>query len=411
VGFVAVGGDAFLNPSPGGSSPASVHQRARGNSVHSIHSIAEATQPLTPPESYSSEPVIRKRSTPTPSVEDSNGETEFGTLQSELDFSKLFSGAEREDDVLGYSPHNTDSGIAAAAAVHGVFPNHGHSFPEFHGLENIFEEAVAPQDGSMTDLFRDSMDPMTPTEEYIIPQAPPTHFRERRGTSDEDVSGQSLMHSLNRNTAATAAFNIDDSTRDWILQDLSASHPRDLILGFCLPNSTTLQRYLDSYFHSFHKNLPILHHATFYPKGTKALLLLAVCCIGAQHCLEKRRARYLYEWTKRFVAVEDVKWKHVEANRTAWLVRTKILLGFFGIWSAERDLINDAVAEQGSFARVSSLIRIFYQTNFDRYSFSALPKRYFSARKRFHCNNQPGATGLISSRSSAPVTESTSFNH
>jgi len=355
MGFAAVGGDVFLSLSPGSSSPASVHhQRTEGDSVPSTYSITEATQPLTPPETYP-EQISRKRNTPRPPVEDRNGELEFGALRDELDFSEFFSGTEREDDALGSSPHNTGGGLMVAAAVHNVFPNHGHSFPEFHGLEDILEEATASQDGSMTDLFHGSMDDMTPADEYVIPQTLRSPFRKRRRTTASDVSSQSLLHSANRSaiSAAPAACSIDDSTREWILQDLSPSHPCDLMMGFCLPNSTTLQRYLDSYFSSFHKNFPILHLATFYPKGTKAHLLLAVCCIGAQHCFEKRRARYLYEWTKRFVAVEDVKWKRVEADRKAWLMRTRILLGFFEIWSAEKELISDLVAEQGSFAGVT----------------------------------------------------------
>jgi hypothetical protein len=337
--------DCFASPSP--TSPVHVEHYTRRSSVFSNH---DGMQPLTPPVSDSSGDAIRKRGV-SPVIAE-NGNMNFGEMQNDMDFSILFpTNDSKDDDTLGSSPLGQNFFPSVTAVMHDAFPDHEQQFPEFGTLDNILEGASS-HDGSMTDLFHDAVvDGMTPIEEFIIPQAPPTRLRDRRETGASDTSDHSFISSMAQKPAPS--FVIDDSTRDWIIQDLAASHPRDLINSFCLPSSHSLQRYLDSYFNSFHKNFPILHLPTFYPKGTKALLLLSVCCIGAQYCLEKRRARYLFEWTKRFLAIEDVKWKRVEVERKAWLLRSKILLGFFGIWSAERELVSDALAEQGSYAGVS----------------------------------------------------------
>jgi hypothetical protein len=349
------GNDCYAVLSPEASSPGSVRHYDRRSS---LLSIPEVVQPLTPPSSDSSDHTLLGDVKMMENI--SSGEMEIGELQGELDFSILFPDVDDEkrksEDACspmeqghGSTPIKTDP--------YSMFADHVHHFPEFHGLDHILEQH-SPED-SIGNLFHDVVmdgrySGLSPAEEFIIPQAPSTRLRNRRKTDASEASNQSFSTSLSHKHIS--GFIIDESTREWILSDLSASHPRDLLTGFCLPNSTTLQRYLDSYFNCFHKNFPILHLPTFHLKGTKALLLLAVCCIGAQYCLEKRRARYLFEWTKRFIAVEDVKWKRVEVERKAWLVRSKLLLGFFGIWSAEREVIQDTISEQGWYSNVSPKI-------------------------------------------------------
>jgi len=343
------GNDYFSNISPETSSPGSIQQQERRCS---LLSIPEGIEPPTPPESDLSDHGLRTDNRA--ADEEGSGDMEFGGLPNDLDLSILFPDVDsRPNSEDGCSP--MEPGFPPVSpGVHNIFAARSHHFTEFQGLDHILEGS-AP-DSSMGGFFQDVVDDgrysgMTPMEEFILPQSPLTRQRERRGTTGSEASHQTFSKSLSQKLAA--GFIIDEATREWILQDLSISHPRHLLTDFCLPNSTTLQRYLDSYFNSFHNNFPILHLPTFHLKGTKALLLLAVCCIGAQYCLEKRRARYLFEWTKRFLAIEDVRWKRVEVERKAWLVRSKLLLGFFGIWSAERELVSDVVSEQGWFAGVS----------------------------------------------------------
>ncbi|KAF8242484.1 hypothetical protein K440DRAFT_120725 [Wilcoxina mikolae CBS 423.85] len=339
------GNDYFSSISPETSSPGSVQQNARRGS---LLSIPEGIEPPTPPESDLSDHGLRIDNRA--ADEEGSGDIELGELPSDIDFSILFPNVNsKPNSEDGCSP--MEPGFPSVSPdVHNIFGARSHHFAEFQGFNRILEDAPQEMGGLFQDVVVDGryQSGMAPVEEFILPQSPLTRQRERRGTAGSEASNQSFSKSLSQKPAT--GFIIDYATREWILQDLSVSHPRDLLTDFCLPNSTTLQRYLDSYFNSFHKNFPILHLPTFHLKGTKALLLLAVCCIGAQYCLEKRRARYLFEWTKRFLAIEDVRWKRVEVERKAWLVRSKLLLGFFGIWSAERELVSDVISEQGWFA-------------------------------------------------------------
>ncbi|KAA8912028.1 fungal-specific transcription factor domain-containing protein [Sphaerosporella brunnea] len=330
--------ECFVDLSP--ISPTEIQADARRSSVFSSH---DGAQPLTPPESDSSDHTVRNRTT-SPLLSENN-KMDFGGMQTDMDFSIFFQAGDSKDDgALGSEGLGQSLFASVTAAINGTFSESEQQFAGFEPLDGIREE-TSPQDSSMTDLFREAaVDGMTPIEEFIIPQTPVTAMRERTSKT----SNYPFVSSMAK--TQTPSVVIDDATRDWIMQDLAASHPRELLNTFCLPNARALQRYLDSYFKSFHKTFPILHMPTFYPKGTKALLLLSVCCIGAQYCLEKRRARYLFEWTKRFLTIEDVKWKRVEVERKTWLVRSKLLLGFFGIWGAERELVADALAEQGSYA-------------------------------------------------------------
>jgi hypothetical protein len=328
-----------LSPAPSGQ----IEQHDRRSSIISNH---EGAQPLTPPVSDSSDYAPQRwASSP---VIDENGDVGFA----DTNFTTLFPTIEMtDDDALASSPLGLDVFSSAISAIHCSFAELATQFPEFYTLDNILGD-VSTQDSSITGLFQDvGADGMAPIEEFHLSQAPSTRLRGRRETDASDSSNHSFVSSLAQKRAPSIL--IDETTRDWLMQDMAASYPLDLLNGFSLPNSHALQRYLDSYFASFHKNFPILHLPTFYPKGTKALLLLSVCCIGAQYCLEKRRARYLFDWTKRFLIFEDVKWRRVQVEGKAWLIRSKILLGFFGIWSAERELVSDALTEQSSLAGVS----------------------------------------------------------
>jgi hypothetical protein len=340
------GSERFLSLSP--APPGQPEHHGRRSSIFSNH---EGSQPLTPPVSDSCD-YASQRMANSPVI-GNNGDVDSGAT----DFSFLFPTIEitADDNALASSPLSQDVFSSPSGPIHGAFPELDTQFPEVYTFDKTLTDA-STQASPMTGILHDFVvDGSVLNEEFHIPQAPSTRLRERRETSASDISSISFISSMAPKQAPS--FFVDEATRDWIMQDLAASLPRDLLNGFCLPNSHALQRYLDSYFNSFHKNFPILHRPTFYPKGTKALLLLSVCCIGAQYCLEKRRARHLFEWTKRLLIVEDVKWKRVEVERKTWLIRSKILLGFFGIWSAERELVSDALAEQGSYAGVSPFPR------------------------------------------------------
>ncbi|TGZ79042.1 hypothetical protein EX30DRAFT_373371 [Ascodesmis nigricans] len=138
-------------------------------------------------------------------------------------------------------------------------------------------------------------------------------------------------------------------TREAIMADLETSGvPLELLSGFQIPSNQTLATYIESYFSTFHRHWPMLHKETFTSQPQKACLALAVCIIGAQYCLEKKRARYLYEWTKRILAVEEVRWRRSGIQERAWVNAARLLVGSYGLWSGESAIVQDAISEAGT---------------------------------------------------------------
>lgn len=143
-------------------------------------------------------------------------------------------------------------------------------------------------------------------------------------------------------------------TREAIMADLETSGiPMELLSGFQIPSNATLSSYIESYFSNFHGRYPILHKSTFTSQPQKACLALSVCIVGAQFCLEKKMAKYLYEWTKRILAVEEVRWRRAGIVDRAWVNLARLLVGFYGLWSGNSEVVQEAIAEAGSLGSVS----------------------------------------------------------
>ncbi|KAI5776940.1 hypothetical protein EDC01DRAFT_432804 [Geopyxis carbonaria] len=271
----------------------------------SLVSLSEnAATPLTPPCSDSSEHVSRHGRIAAHPEPAGQAQMEFDVIDPDL-------------DVLSFLPaEDTGMGVGATPNYEDIFNSHVEEMNMITGAGTVVESP-----GSMSSLLGE-----------VFTEQPPTVHRERRESTAAEVSADL------------------EAARTRLLQSLGTSLPPDLLAGFRLPPGTTLQRYIESYFNRPHRHIPILHPPTFSLGTERPCLVLAVCCIGAQYCLEKRRARYLYEWTKRFLAVEEVRWRRAGVPEKGWLVGSRLLLGFFAIFSSEKELVVEAISEVGWFA-------------------------------------------------------------
>jgi hypothetical protein len=195
----------------------------------------------------------------------------------------------------------------------------------------------------------------SPSLDDLFP-TPPTTATTSRGRRMTDSSQDTIGHSpsfLGQNSNSVVVFT--ESNRTLLQRDLELTLPHQVLSDFCLPSCGLLQQYLDSYFASFHRHLPILHVPTFERYLDSSLLVLAVCCIGAQQCQEKRRARYLFDWTKRFLSFKEKRLKGCDAVGKEIIVKARLLAAVYAVWSAEEELLVEALAEVGWLGAVSFL--------------------------------------------------------
>jgi hypothetical protein len=81
-----------------------------------------------------------------------------------------------------------------------------------------------------------------------------------------------------------------------------------------LPTRRALERFISLFFDCFHPHFPIMHVPTFNPGTVQSIsyflavvdvvpLLLSICCVGAMYCMERDKARTLWEQSRRIVDV------------------------------------------------------------------------------------------------------------
>jgi hypothetical protein len=95
-----------------------------------------------------------------------------------------------------------------------------------------------------------------------------------------------------------------------------------------LPSRSTLTRYIQAYFRTFHKHQPFLHEPSWSPITAPVPLVLAVCANGALYSLERDVAIRLHG------AALAMLGTHEEG---LWALQTKMLLIAFSAWDGDSE--------------------------------------------------------------------------
>lgn len=137
----------------------------------------------------------------------------------------------------------------------------------------------------------------------------------------------------------SAGFNTPqvytDEERNVILDSIRASDAsRAIPESFRLPNLSSLNRYLSTYFNLFYHHLPFLHPNSFEPTNVSPALLLAALSIGALYAFDQEQAFSLHVGSKILVD-QFLQNKEDFSSRKCplWAMQSSLLNIIFASWS------------------------------------------------------------------------------
>ncbi|KAM5354806.1 hypothetical protein ACJ41O_001452 [Fusarium nematophilum] len=174
--------------------------------------------------------------------------------------------------------------------------------------------------------------------------------------SDFNASTQSDLPLLRRNGCRPSSVPVlDDIAYSSICNGL-VEHLTIANDSVVVPPHRSCQRFLSSYFASFHSHFPIIHMQSLRPAMAPSPLILAMCSIGALYRLDRRRARQLYDTAS--AAIETVAPTFEDGDEALvedyplWYVQSRLLLTFYAVMSGERDIVLDSMRENGFYTLV-----------------------------------------------------------
>ncbi|KAI0180860.1 fungal-specific transcription factor domain-containing protein [Hypoxylon sp. FL1284] len=128
-----------------------------------------------------------------------------------------------------------------------------------------------------------------------------------------------------------------DEERNMILDNIRAQDSEHAIPeGFRVPNLSSLNRYLATYFGLFHHHLPFLHPASFNATEVSPALLLAVLSIGALYAFDQDQA-YLLHIGSKVLVNQFLQNKENFSSRKCplWTMQSSLLNMIFASWSGD----------------------------------------------------------------------------
>ncbi|RYP03261.1 hypothetical protein DL764_005254 [Monosporascus ibericus] len=128
-----------------------------------------------------------------------------------------------------------------------------------------------------------------------------------------------------------------DDERNMILDNIRAHDTEHAIPeGFRVPNLSSLNRYLATYFGLFHHHLPFLHPASFKVTEVSPSLLMAVLSIGALYAFDQDQAYMLHIGSKVLVS-QFLQNKENFSSRKCplWTMQSSLLNMIFASWSGD----------------------------------------------------------------------------
>lgn len=129
-----------------------------------------------------------------------------------------------------------------------------------------------------------------------------------------------------------------DMERDIIVDKIREldSHERAIPEGFRVPNLSSLNRYLNTYFGHFHHHMPFLHPGSFEPTQTDSALLLAVLSIGALYSFDTEAAYTLHIGSKILVNMFLQNKENFSSRKCPlWTMQSSLLNMIFASWSGD----------------------------------------------------------------------------
>ncbi|KAI1772474.1 fungal-specific transcription factor domain-containing protein [Hypoxylon cercidicola] len=151
----------------------------------------------------------------------------------------------------------------------------------------------------------------------------------------------SAMNTAANPPQASAGFKApqvhSDEERNLILDNIRAQDSeRAIPEGFRVPNLSSLNRYLATYFGLFHHHLPFLHPASFNATEVSPALLLAVLSIGALYAFDQDQA-YLLHIGSKVLVNQFLQNKENFSSRKCplWTMQSSLLNMIFASWSGD----------------------------------------------------------------------------
>lgn len=186
---------------------------------------------------------------------------------------------------------------------------------------------------------------LVPALQAMIDSLPPTASATPRQMSPHESAITPQGHENHRQPTKTAGqYHIakapqvlNEEQRVTILDNIrSADSERALVENFRLPNLTSLNRYLSTYFTLFHHHLPFLHPASFRPTKVSPPLLLAALSIGALYAFDQEQAYMLHIGSKLLVS-QFLQNKENFSSRKCplWSMQSTLLNMVFASWSGD----------------------------------------------------------------------------
>ncbi|CAK7202420.1 hypothetical protein SEUCBS139899_005143 [Sporothrix eucalyptigena] len=128
-----------------------------------------------------------------------------------------------------------------------------------------------------------------------------------------------------------------DDERNIILDNIRNGDTEHAIPeGFRVPNISSINRYLSTYFGLFHHHLPFLNPSSFSPTQTSPPLLLSVLSIGALYAFDLEQAYILHIGSKVMVN-QFLQHKENFSSRKCplWTMQSSLLNMIFASWSGD----------------------------------------------------------------------------
>ncbi|KAF2267663.1 hypothetical protein CC78DRAFT_456731 [Lojkania enalia] len=135
-------------------------------------------------------------------------------------------------------------------------------------------------------------------------------------------------------------FTITEKIHWKICEDARSRWPIEDSADALLPTVTELGRFFSGYVECFHPHFPILHLRSMDLTETPSPLIFAICSIGAQYRLDRRRAKNLF-------ALAGTMSAH---PAPLWIMQTRVLLSLSGIFSGKTSVVLRTVENLGLFA-------------------------------------------------------------
>ncbi|KAF9879087.1 zinc finger protein [Colletotrichum karsti] len=154
-----------------------------------------------------------------------------------------------------------------------------------------------------------------------------------------------------------------EKMRAHCIKDMTLHLTPERLGDFKMPDTSCLQKCLNSYIESFHVHFPFLHLATLDLETAPSPLTLSICAVGALHRLDRKLAASLYLIAERVLGIMELDGlQNCPALLQDWsrprdmppsgsapltVAQARLILVFFAAFSGEPQLIRQALIDCG----------------------------------------------------------------